>query len=157
MNAQNEIVGFTKNPKEQGIDYTARLLVASAALYSTPPVELKVMVVEGKSCIMPNPIKGDGKAEYNALVGLAETTILRHFQVGLRPEIQDRLQTAKYEMLEQAVEAAKESEWMNGSMATGILHHLQARAKEEECHALSTGTGRDTGPQCYECKEFGHI
>jgi hypothetical protein len=157
MNAQNTIIGFTQNPKEQVVDYTARLQVAAAAKYPTPPVELKVVVVEGKSFIMPNPVKGDEKAEYNALVRLAETTILRHFLVGLRPEIQDRLPTAKYEMLEQAVEAAKDSEWMKGSMATGILHHLQSPSPGEECHALRTEVGRDSGPQCFGCKEFGHI
>jgi hypothetical protein len=90
LNAQNKIVGFTQNPKEQVVNFSAGLQVAAVALYPTPPVELKVVVVGEKSLIMPNPIKGDEKAEYNALARVAETTILRHFLTEGRPEIQER-------------------------------------------------------------------
>jgi hypothetical protein len=160
MNAQNRIVGITQGSKESVNDYYARLQVAAAALYPPTPCELKVAVVEGSSYIMPNPIKGDEKAEYNALVRLAETTILRHFLVGLRPEVQEKLPTAKYERLDQAVEAARDAEWMYGSMS-GMLHNLTAHSThaidQEECYTTTATGRRSMGPQCYGCQEYGHI
>jgi len=159
LTAQNKVMGVHQGPKDEVLDFAAKLKVAASALYPTRPGELKVVGcgVSGnaKTYTIPNPIKAEELVEYNEKVKQSEVTLLRYFLAGLKPEIQHRLPAEEYVSLQQAIDAAKKAEWMHVSITTGMLHHLSISPQEGQCHNI--GSFGSSTVKCFGCGQLGHI
>jgi hypothetical protein len=123
--AQNTVKGMSQMPKEGVADYAARMRVAAKGLFPSPPRELKILIISTSySVTIPNPLKLEEQKEYTDHYKRSEATIASNYLQGLRPEIQIRLNSRKYENLTDIINEAEAAQWMHESMQTGILHHI---------------------------------
>jgi hypothetical protein len=135
LQAQNRLAGMVQERRDGVQEYADKLKLAASSMYPPRPGKLKVLRTDSKDFVIPNPIFASETLEHGQQVALVETTLLRIFLAGLKPEVQARLPTEVYSDYQQAVSSARKAEWMIGSISSGMLHHLPARS----VHNLNSG------------------
>lgn len=174
LQAENRISGMCQN-RDSVRDFAARLQVAAYALYPPHPGKLKALMHSEGATIIPNPVLGEETKDYFRMVEKAESSLMKIFMSGLRPDIQARLPSEIYLTFEQMVDGARKAEWIQGGINAGMLqkcsnplYHVEDEPEGDECHALvkregnkkfqgkgNTGKTQYNG-NCWNCGEFGH-
>jgi hypothetical protein len=177
--AQNKIKGMTQGPKESVADFAARMRVAAKGIFPAPPRELKVLKVSTNPSVeyvIPNPLLAEEERDYTEQYRRAESGIASNYLQGLRPEVQMRLNSRKYENLHDIIQEAEAAEWMKDSMSSGILHHIDEvnlltpnfvkKAYKTGENAGATGYSRfsrsapdkkEEPRRCFACGSDGHF
>jgi hypothetical protein len=174
LQAENRIAGLCQG-KDGVRDFAARLQVAANALYPSHPGKLKVLMHENGATTIPNPTITEDMLDYNRMVEKAESSLMKVFMSGLRPDIQARLPSEIYTTFEQMVDGARKAEWIQGGISAGMLNkctnHLYSLEGEtnEQVHALISKKKewRDSSDNkqlsqgkfdgfCWGCGEKGH-
>lgn len=168
LQAENRIAGMCQG-KDTVRDFAARIQVAAYALYPAHPGKLKALMHSQGATIIPNPILAEETKDYFRMVEKAESSLMKIFMSGLRPDIQARLPSEIYTTFEQMIDGARKAEWIQGGINAGMLQKCSNplyQIEGDECNALQIKGGQKKGKfdskkssqvTCWGCGGTGHI
>jgi hypothetical protein len=177
LRSENLVRGVSQQPKEDVRDYAARMINAAKGMLPEQPRQLKVLITDTKSYVIPNPELEEEQAKYTAVNNIALSQLTGYFLAGLRPEITSRLPTRKYADFHELVRSAEDAQWIKDSISLGMIHTVQednsdevnalAKGKKEKGSFKGKGKGQDQAAGaskppaktllCYRCKQPGHL
>ncbi len=180
LRSENLVRGISQQPKEDVRDYAARMINAAKGMLPEQPRQLKVLITDTKSYVIPNPELEEELAKHTAVNNIALSQLTGYFLAGLRPEITSRLPTRKYADFHELVRSAEDAQWIKDSIAMGMIHSVQednsdevnamTKGKQDKAPFRGKGKGQSKGQDqatgnskpgkmmlCYRCKQPGHL
>ncbi len=130
LEAQAKVRELSQEAGEKVLDYAAKVRSMGKPLLPPPPFLLKALLTtdaEGQehSVVIPNPFEVEEKKEWTDNCDKATSLMIDDFIRGLQPVIRRNLPKRKYSSLQEAIEAARDTEDFERRYEPNEINSLQ--------------------------------
>ncbi len=159
LEAQAKVRELSQDVGERVLDYAAKVRSMGKPLLPPPPFLLKALLTtdsdgQEHSVVLPNPFEVEEKKEWSENCDKATALMIDDFIRGLQPVIRRNLPKKKYASLQEAIDAARDTEDFEKRYEPNEVHHLQEPGQAEAVNAQFSG--RQKRGNCHNCGRAGH-